>query len=93
MFAEAGLTVSQMFGGNVLQYDYLSGTYFESKNNISKTQLLGNAAYLFSLKQKSIVLKVGPQVQYGFTNLAASSSVAKEHLFFAGVKFIVLPKK
>ena len=93
MFVEAGLTISQWLGGNTLQYDYLSGVYFESKNNISKTQLLGSAAYLFGLNQKGLSLKIGPQIQYGFNNLAGGSAVAKEHLFFAGIKFILLPKK
>jgi hypothetical protein len=93
MFLEAGLTLSQMVAAKAIQYDYLSGNYFESKSNFSKTQLMGNAAYLFGLKQKGIILKAGPQVQYAFTNLGGSSPVGKEHLFFAGIRFIILPKK
>jgi hypothetical protein len=89
MFIEAGLTASEMLSAKALQYDYLSGIYIEAKNNFTKTQFMGNAAYLFGLKQSGMIMRAGPQVQYAFTNLAAG----KEHLFFAGIKFIALLKK
>ena len=70
MYIEAGLTASQMLAADMLfNTTIFPASYIENKNNFSKTQFLGNAAYLFGLKSSGITLKVGPQVQYAFTNL------------------------
>jgi hypothetical protein len=91
LFGEAGIEVGQLVGSNALHFDYGSGSYYQDNSLLTKTQFNGSVAIMAGFYQHKTQIKIGPAVQYGFTNLVSGSSGDKQHLFFGGIQIKIIP--
>lgn len=88
---EAGLAVSELFNTDALYFNYSTGVYYRNNDFFNKTQLSGNTALMIGFSLHKTRFAVGPQLQYGFTNMLNNKTTGKEHLFFTGLKFTIVP--
>jgi hypothetical protein len=80
-----GFTVSQLINSNALHYDEQKGIYYQDNKLINKTQLGFFAGISYRLGQKNTSMEIGPQFQYGFTNLYKKEFYGSRHLIFVAV--------
>lgn len=81
----AGITVSQLISSNVLHYDGQKGIYYQDNKLINKTQLGFFGGIAYRLLQKNTSMEIGPQFQYGLTNLYKKELYGNRHLIFVAV--------
>lgn len=93
LFGEAGVSLARMIGSNGLHFDNLTAVYYKDNNLFNKTQLNASAAVLVGLPFKKNSFRIGPQVQYGITDLLSKNADSKQHLFFGGIKIVFIPSK
>lgn len=81
-----GITASQLLSTNALYYDKAAAVYYQKESLFGNTQLFGTTALTYRLINKKIfALDLGPQVQFGFTNLLAKKTDGQQHLVSAGL--------
>jgi len=91
---EAGATLAELIGSDAMHYDNATGSYFKDNHLFNKTELnLATAVMIGLHANKHLYFQVGPQVQYGVTNLLSSKAVGSQHLFFGGIKIVFIPNK
>ncbi len=83
--AAAGAAFSLLAGSNALQYDAGSNSYYKDNSRINTAQLLFLAGLHYRLLQKNMQLEIGPQFNYGISNLFNKDLYGSRHLFFAGI--------
>ena len=83
---EAGFTVSYLINTNALQFDDTKNIYYKNNSAFNKTQASAATALTIGFPVHGNILHVGPQFQYGFTQLLNKNSGNTEHLFFTGIK-------
>jgi len=88
---EGGATLSQLLATNALHYDYNSNLYRKDKNAWNSTQVHVEAAVLARFGGKHFSYQLGPAVQYGISKLNDQSSMPNRHLFYGGIKFVLIP--
>jgi len=91
---EAGATVGQLIGSDAVHYNIATGNYFKDNSLFNRTQINAATSVMLGIHaNKHLYFQVGPQVQYGLTNLLKSDANGSQHLFFGGVKFVFIPNK
>jgi Outer membrane protein beta-barrel domain len=93
LFASAGFSIAELLETDALHFDYGSGAYYKNDALFNKTQVNGLIALQAGFYHRHTMLKIGPQLQYGLTNLLSSSTGDKQHMFFAGINLAVMPGK
>jgi hypothetical protein len=90
---ENGLTLSYMVSNNSVYYNEKSGVFYKDPGNMTnKAQLNLSTSLLVGLPVKNIRIEVGPQLQYGLTNLQHQGSLG-QHLLYAGFRIVLMPGK
>lgn len=89
--AELGLSVGEIIASNALLYDYPNFVYFKQSHAISQTQATATAALLLGIRSQHITYRLGPQVQYGMTNLWKPDNGQNQHMMFLGIKLAMIP--
>jgi hypothetical protein len=80
----AGLSLQQLISTNALLFNKTSNIYYSDKNGFNKTQLFSDLGVSYSISNKGKTsLLLGPQLQYGITNLEKNTS--GKHLFSLGL--------
>ncbi len=80
-----GFTVSQLINSNALHYDGQKGIYYQDNKLINKTQLGFFGGVSYRLYQRNTSMEIGPQFQYGLTNLYKKELYGSRHLIFVAV--------
>lgn len=92
VFWEAGFSLSYLMGSNALYYNNKAGVYYKDGDVTNKFQFNLSTALLFGIPFQGVNLQVGPQAQYGLTNLLNTQN-SGQHLFYGGIKMVVIPGK
>ena len=80
----AGLSLQQLLYTNALIFDKTNRIYYPDKNAFNKTQVFSDLGISYSIIDKGKTsLLLGPQLQYGITNLEKNTS--GKHLFSLGL--------
>ena len=89
LYWEGGVSLAYLVSSNALYYNMKSGVYLKDGTVSNKTQLNLSTALLVGLPVRGFRLAIGPQVQYGLTNLLNTQSTGGEHLFYGGIKIVL----
>ncbi|MES2881156.1 MAG: outer membrane beta-barrel protein, partial [Bacteroidota bacterium] len=75
LFFNTGFALQQMIGLNALVYDGGSNIYYTDNSAFNKTQLFMQASVSYRLiNNKKFSMRLGPQLQYGFSQLEKNKS-------------------
>jgi hypothetical protein len=91
LFWEGGLSLSYLMSSNTLYYDPNSGIYYKNESAINRAQLSLSTSLMQGLSLGSLRLQLGPQVQYGITNLLPAQTSGTQHLFYGGLRVVFQP--
>ena len=81
-----GLTLGYLVSTNVLHFDGQTGVYYKDNGLLNKLQANLSTGFSLSLFNRSRTpVDIGPQLQYGFTNLMKREVSASKHLVYFGV--------
>lgn len=87
---ENGISVSRLLHTNALHFDGIGGTYYSDNSVFRKTQVMVGSALLFDIKTKSgVQLYIGPQIQYGVSNMMQNDADNNKHMRYAGLKMMI----
>jgi Outer membrane protein beta-barrel domain len=86
VYWEAGLSVSYLLSTNALYFDPNGNLYYQNELLFNKVQLNGNTAFMVGFPFDKNELRLGPELQYGFSGLLKSGSGNPQHLFYTGLK-------
>ncbi len=90
---QAGFSISYLLSADALQYDKISGVYYNNNSLFNKMQLNAITGFSVGFYQKKNLFLIGPEVQYGATNVLNNQANTKQHIFYAGLKFSFIPQK
>jgi len=93
LFLEAGAILSQFVNSDALHFNSASGVYYKDNSLFNKTQFSVSSSFLVGFNSPHALFQLGPMLQYHFTDLLGNNQGYKEHLFFGGFKFILVPQK
>lgn len=94
LFWSAGLSLSYLVSTNALHFDGRTGVYYKDNGLFNKLQANVSAGFSVSLWNASRVpVQIGPQLQYGFSNLMKREVSASKHLFYFGLNTKFFLKK
>jgi hypothetical protein len=93
LFWEGGFSLSYLVSSNALYYDQKAAVFYKDGGITNKTQFNLSTALLVGLPVRGVRLQAGPQMQYGLTGLQSSEGTAGQHLFYGGLRLILLPGK
>jgi hypothetical protein len=93
LILEGGLTFSYLVASNALQFDPYSNVYYKDNHLLNKTQVSAAAALMIGLPVHKGSLQIGPQLQYGLTEVLKSNTGISEHLIYYGLKVSIIPGK
>jgi hypothetical protein len=91
MFLEGGASVARLMGSNALYYDPHSGVYLKDAQVVEKTELNLFASLMVGLPFHGVRIQAGPEAEYGLTPLVDNNELGAQHLFYGGVRLVVLP--
>lgn len=83
---EGGFSVAWLLGSDALHYDPLTNTYYQFNKLFNKAQINAVAAIMIGLLLHHYTLQLGPQLEYGLTNLLKTSAGTPQHVFYLGLK-------
>ena len=87
VYLNTGLTVAQLVHTNALEFAPLNGALYNDKKLFNKTQLSVTASLLLSINGNAThQLLVGPQLNFGITNMANAGYYKGRHYSFAGIQ-------
>jgi hypothetical protein len=89
--AELGFSLSEIIGSNALLYDYANMVYFKQSHALNQTQASATAALLVGMRSEHITYRLGPQFQYGMSNLWKPGNGQNQHMLFLGIKLAMIP--
>jgi len=93
MFVDGGVSASYLVGSSAVYYNTHSGVYFKDAGVANRTQFNLNAALMVGLPVRKIGLQLGPQIQYGLTPLLNTEVSGPQHIFYGGIRLVVMPGK
>ena len=93
LFWELGVSLAELISSDELHFNSTNGTYSKDKSFFNKTQFNLNTSFLAGFHRNNLYFKLGPQFQYGLTDLLSTKADGNEHLFFGGVKFVLIPDR
>ncbi|HTL09305.1 MAG TPA: outer membrane beta-barrel protein, partial [Chitinophagaceae bacterium] len=88
-----GLTLTVLTGNTTLVYDAAAKRYTSADDAINKTQFGFTAGIYYRLLKRSTHIELGPQFNYGFSNMFNSNVYGNRHPLFAGFRAAVLFSK
>ncbi len=85
LYMQGGIKLERLLWSNALFYNQYAGVYVKDKDMLAKTgmQVFSGLSYHFRSK-KAFSFAVGPQLQYGVTNVTKNKS-NDQHLYFVGI--------
>jgi hypothetical protein len=87
VYADAGISAMRLLSAKTLIYDNSSNAYYHKNDWLQKTQASGQLGISLHIKlNKNNILVMGPEVQYGFTNLLKNKNYTPQHLFSYGLQ-------
>jgi outer membrane protein with beta-barrel domain len=93
LFWEGGLSLSYLMSSDALYYNTSDGVYYKDGAVANRTQLNASTSVMIGLPVKGMRLQAGPQLQYGISRILNEGAAGDGHMFFAGIKLVVLPGK
>jgi Outer membrane protein beta-barrel domain len=94
LYWNGGLSLSYLVSTNALHFDGRTGVYYKDNDLFNKVQANLSTGFSASLWSKSkIPVHIGPQVQYGFTNLINRDVSTGTHLLYFGLNTKIFLKK
>ena len=93
LYWQAGASLSQLLGSNALHYSTITNVYFADNSLLGKTQVGISTALLAGFVYHKALIRVGPQLQYGITDVLKNNKSNSQHLLFGGLQLIVIPGK
>jgi hypothetical protein len=93
LFWEGGFSLAYLVSSNAVYYDQKSAVFYKDGGMTNKVQLNLATALLVGLPIRGIRLQAGPQVQYGLTSLQNNGGAGGQHLFYGGLRLVLLPGK
>ena len=89
----AGFAAGYLIGSNALYANNRRSIFYVEKDQFKRLQLLGQAGFQIAITgSRSYTISIGPEIQYGFTNLTKSVVNSDQHLFSVGLKAHLLLK-
>lgn len=87
LYADAGLSALRLLSANSLIYDNNTNTYYYKNDWLNKMQASFNLALSLHIKMNTNnYLFIGPEMNYGFTNLLKNKNYTSQHLLSYGLK-------
>lgn len=93
LFLDGGVSASYLVGSSAVYYNTHSGVYFKDAGVANRAQLNLNTALMVGLPLQKIRVQVGPQIQYGLTPLLNTDVSGPQHIFYGGIRLVVMPGK
>jgi outer membrane protein with beta-barrel domain len=93
LFWEGGISVSYLMSSDALYYDTNTGVYYKDAGVTNRTQIGVSTALLAGMPFRGSRIQVGPQLQYSLARMLNTNAPGDGHLFYGGVKIVVLPGK
>ena len=90
---EAGLSFSYLIHTDALQFDPVSGVYYKNNSVFNKTQVNAITGFAIGFYKNKKLIQIGPEFQYGLTNILQSYANTKQHFFYGGLKLSLVPQK
>jgi hypothetical protein len=90
---DAGASLSRLIASNALIYDSYNRAYYNNNDLFEKTQLTFLAGINTQFKLGATSIDIGPQFQYGLTNLFKHNDYGNQHLFTLGLQANIFLKK
>ncbi|MEO6315345.1 MAG: porin family protein [Chitinophagaceae bacterium] len=81
----AGVAASLLAGSQAVVYNAQNNSYQQGKTYINKVQVGLLAGIDYKFFPKSVPVLVGPQINYGISNIFTKDLYGSRHLFFAGI--------
>lgn len=91
LFLNTSFALGQMIHTNALAYDDVQKVYYQERDAIRKTQLFAGLGLDYGFQMKNGSLHIGPQVQYGLSDLERGNS--DRHLYALGLRMQYLFQK
>ena len=87
LFIDAGVSAMRLLSANTLIYDGKTNTYYYKEDWLNKMQASFNLAFTLHIKMSNNnYLFVGPEMNYGFTNLLKNKNYTPQHLLSYGLR-------
>ena len=93
IFLDGGFSAAYLMGSSAVYYNTHSGVYFKDAGVANKMQLNLNSAIMVGLPLRGLRVQLGPQIQYGLTPLLNTNVSGAQHIFYGGIRLVVLPGK
>ena len=93
LFLDGGVSASYLVGSSAVYYNTHSGVYFKDAGVANRAQFNLNTALMVELPMQKIHVLVGPQIQYGLTPLLNTDVSGPQHIFYGGIRLVVMPGK
>lgn len=93
LFWEVGGSLSYLVSSNAIYYNTKAGVYYKDGSVTNRTQFNLSTAFMVGIPFKGLQMQIGPQVQYGLTSLLNAPGSGGQHLFYGGLKLVILPGK
>ncbi|MBS1606778.1 MAG: outer membrane beta-barrel protein [Bacteroidetes bacterium] len=93
MYLDGGISASYLVGSSAVYYNTHSGVYFKDAGVANRAQFNLNTALMVGLPLQKIRVRVGPQIQYGLTPLLNTDVSGPQHIFYGGIRLVVMPGK
>ena len=94
VFWNSGLSLSYLVSTNALHFDGRTGVYYMDNELFNKLQANLSTGFSVSLWNGSkMSVNLGPQIQYGFTNLIKREVSTSKHLLYFGLNTKIFLKK
>jgi hypothetical protein len=91
LFLTAGGALTRLMGSNALFFDPHSGVYLKDAQVVEKNAVNLFGSLMAGLPIHGVKIQAGPEVEYGLSPLINSQSLGVQHLFYGGIRLVVLP--
>lgn len=83
----AGISPAYLLSSKALYANYNQNVYYADNTQFKKLQLTAQAGFQFSiLNRNHFNILLGPEVQYGITNMGKPATQTNQHLFTTAIK-------
>jgi hypothetical protein len=93
LYLDGGVSAAYLVGSSAVYYNTHSGVYFKDAGVANRAQFNLNTALMVGLPVRKIRVQLGPQIQYGLTPLLNTEVSGPQHIFYGGVRLVVMPGK
>jgi len=90
---EVGASLGVFLTSNALHFDPTTRVYYKDIRQFNELQANASTSILICVKILKTRVQVGPQFQYGWSDLLHRNSENPGHLLYGGIKISFLPKK